>query len=213
MMNTDEQRIDIIDNCDILLKKFSDYEQRDDTPEGRMIAQLNWLKERAEGFDLSLPVNQVYLSTLSYIYTDGTLYHHASTKDKVHEEMKIHMTRLLELTDEAHLLLKPPYYISVIRCIDALTQILNMASRPLDKYEKGFIKELSLLKNLLSEDKIEPPIGSHSSYPNLIESEDTVVDIPGAYELFKIIDNAIFNGVRPDSWLTLEDADKETVSL
>ncbi len=58
MPNTNEQRLDLIENCNILLKKFSGFEQIDDTPEGRMIAQLVWLQERAENHGLPLPVDE-----------------------------------------------------------------------------------------------------------------------------------------------------------
>jgi len=70
MPNTEEQRTDIIENCNILLNKFADHEQTDSTPEGRLIAQLNWLKERAINHDL--PLDKVSVSTLAYIYTDGS---------------------------------------------------------------------------------------------------------------------------------------------
>ena len=45
MPNTEEQRLDLIENCDILLNGIlTPFEQTDDTPEGRMITQLNWIK-------------------------------------------------------------------------------------------------------------------------------------------------------------------------
>ena len=59
MPNTEEQRLDIIDNCTILLDGIlKPFDQTDDTPEGRMITQLKWLKERAENHDLPLPVKE-----------------------------------------------------------------------------------------------------------------------------------------------------------
>ena len=41
------------------------------------------IKERAENYDLPLPVDPVYLSTIRYIYTDGELCRHASHPTKV----------------------------------------------------------------------------------------------------------------------------------
>src|SRR5690606_1882036 len=74
MPNTNEQRLDVIENCNILLNGvLKPFAQTDDTPEGRMITQLKWLKERAENNDLSLPVDPIKISSLRYIYTDGEL--------------------------------------------------------------------------------------------------------------------------------------------
>ncbi|MGR5150175.1 hypothetical protein ACQKP8_26965, partial [Photobacterium alginatilyticum] len=73
MTTTSEQHLDIIDNCNLLLNKFAGFDSTDNTPEGRMIAQLTWLKERAENHDLPLPVKPEMLGTLRYIYMDGTL--------------------------------------------------------------------------------------------------------------------------------------------
>lgn len=99
MPNTEEQRLDVIENCDILLQTIlKPFAQADDTPEGRMIAQLKWLKERAENRDLPLPVNPDMLSTLLRVYVDGELCRHASSPNKAWEEVEIHLERLIGLT-------------------------------------------------------------------------------------------------------------------
>jgi len=86
MPNTEEQRLDIIDNCNILLEGIlKPFDQTDDTPEGRMITQLKWLRERAENHDLSLPVDKGMLATLLYIYTNGDICHLASYQSWVRE--------------------------------------------------------------------------------------------------------------------------------
>ncbi len=77
-MNTEEQRLDVIQICNLLLSGIlKPFTQTDDTPEGRMITQLKWLKERVENKDLPLPVDRKWLSTLRYVYTDGALRQHA----------------------------------------------------------------------------------------------------------------------------------------
>ncbi len=59
MPNTDEQRLDIIENCTLLLEgPLKPFNQTDNTAEGRMITQCKWLKERAENHDLALPVQR-----------------------------------------------------------------------------------------------------------------------------------------------------------
>ena len=213
MPNTEEQRLDLIDNCDLLLAKFVGFTQTDDTPEGRLLAQLNWLKERAANHDLPLPVNQDYLATIRYIYTDGTLNFHASSPDKVREEMEIPMKRIIALAKYGNLLYKSDYKPYVIRTIDALRQALMHAHRPLSEYEQGFFKELKQIKNDFNNDIIVSPLGGCSQYPNLIESEDTIVDIKNAKQYFRHFFDTIFNGVRPDTWLTPELADQETQSF
>jgi len=142
MPNTEEQRLDVIDNCTILLQGIlRPFYQTDGTPEGRMIAQLKWLKERAENHDLPLPVDRDMLSTLRYVYTNGELCRHASSQEKVQEEVEIYLDRLMQLTKNAKLLLKPPYYPYAIRYIDALLRLLKTAPRPLSQYEQGSIAE------------------------------------------------------------------------
>lgn len=97
MPNTEEQRLDLIQNCKILLEGIlQPFEQNDDTPEGCKITQLNWLKERAENHNLSLPVDPVNISTLRYVYTDGELCRHASAPDKAGEEIESYLHRLLK---------------------------------------------------------------------------------------------------------------------
>ncbi|MEE9355028.1 MAG: hypothetical protein V3U75_05505 [Methylococcaceae bacterium] len=221
MLNTNEQRLDIIENCDILLNKFSGFEQIDDTPEGRMIAQLNWLKERAENNDISLPVNEDMLSTLRYIYTDGTLSHHASNRENracIYSEIELPMRRLLKLTREGQFLLKPKYHPYAICCINALLEILQQPIRPLDQYEQGLIDEVKQLRQILIDNKVELPLMSYMpDYPNFIEvngfSKISIEDLPNGKILLKTVANFVFEGIRPDSWLSPEDADMETAKL
>ena len=50
-------------------------------------------------------------------------------------------------------------------------------------------------------------------YPNFIEVEDSIQDIPNGKDYFYTVSDLIFGGVRLDSWLTLEDADRETRNI
>lgn len=219
MLNTEEQRIDIIENCQILLKTvLHPFTQTDDTPEGRMIAQLKWLKERAENSDLPLPVDPIKLSTLRRIYVDGELCRHASTPDKVHQEIEIYMDRLLSLTKKAQLLFKPPYYPYGVRCIEALIALLVKPQRRLSQYEYGLIEELKQLKQLLLAGKIAPPLESYlPNYPNFREvysiTGNSTDDLKNGKFLTETVAQLLFEGVRPASWITTDAADKETASL
>lgn len=219
MPNTEEQRLDIIENCNILLcTVLHSFAQTDDTPEGRMIAQLKWLKERAETHVLTLPVDPVMLSTLRRVYVDGELCRHASSPDKIHEEIEIYMDRLIELTKKAALLLKAEYYPYAIRYIDALIKMLKAAHRPLDKYEQGLIAELVQIKTALDKQKIEPPLkGFLPDYPNFRNvysiTGSSTEDLPNGKHLTKTVAYLLFEGVRPDTWITPEAAEKETATL
>ncbi|MFW5444396.1 MAG: hypothetical protein ACKE51_08835 [Methylococcaceae bacterium] len=221
MPNTIEQRLDLLDNCDILLKKLEGFEQIDETPEGRMLAQLNWLKERAENNDLTLPIHEDTLTTLRYIYADGGLSHLASDpKDMacINLEIKKPMNRLLSLTWEAKLLLKPEYYPYAMHYIDALLETLIQPIRPLDQYEHGLINELRQLRKILEENIIELPLMSYMpGYPNFIEVDGypkvSIADLPNGEYLYKTISNFMFNGVRPDSWFELYNAEYEAKRL
>ena len=219
MPNTEEQRRDIIHNCTILLEGIlKPFEQTDDTPEGRMITQLKWLKERAENHDLPLPVDEGMLSTLLYVYTNGEICHLASSREKVDEEVELFMQKLIKLAKKAELLLKHPYYPYALRMIEALINLLRYAPRTLDHYEQGLIGELATLKQLLAEGKIEPPLMSYlPKYPNFRKvfrlTESTIDDLPDGKYLCKTVANLLFEGIRPDTWRTPEEADRITRDL
>ena len=214
MPNTEEQRLDLIENCTLLLEGvLKPFNQTDNTAEGRMITQCQWLKERAENHDLPLPVKEGKLGSLLYIYTNGELFTANSTKEDI-RRVEIIMKRIIRLTYKGQLLIKPIYYPYALRSMDALIKLLKTAPRPLSQYEQGLIPDLEQLKQLLDEGKIEPPLGAYKpEYPNFIKVERSIKDIPHGKDCFYIVSDLIFNGVRPDSWLTPEDADRETQNL
>ncbi len=214
MPNTEEQRLDLIENCTLLLKgPLKPFSQTDNTAEGRMITQCRWLKERAENHDLPLPVNRGKLGSLPYIYTNGELYTGSIPKEEV-DAAEVFMQRIIRLAKKGQLLAKPPYIPYALRSIDALIKVLETAPRSLSQYEQGLIPDLKQLRQLLDEGKIEPPLGAYMpQYPNFIEVEDSIEDIPNGEDYFYTVSDFIFNGVRPDSWLTPEDADRETRHL
>jgi len=214
MPNTEEQRLDLIENCTLLLEGvLKPFNQTDNTAEGRMITQCQWLKERAENHDLPLPVKEGKLGSLLYIYTNGELFTANSTKEAIHNTEVI-MQRIIRLTYKGQLLIKPIYYPYALRSMDALIKLLKTAPRPLSQYEQGLIPDLEQLKQLLDEGKIEPPLGAYGrKYPNFIKVKRSIRDIPNGKNYCRIVLDLIFNGVRPDSWLTPEDADRETQNL
>lgn len=207
---------DIIEHCDIILELLKDYEAENDTPEGRMIYQCRWLKEQVEANTLSLP-SEDYVHTLKYVSAEQLLHHLAGSEEKYREEIGIYLYRLVKLVKNK-LLLKPSFYIYTIRMIEALINVLRNADRELDEYEKGLIDELSTLQSLMIEGKIEPPLMNYMpDFPNFIEVEGikriTIDDLPKGKEMYRTVANLIFEGVRPDTWLTPEDADRETQNL
>jgi len=220
MANTEEQRLDIIENCERLLEGIlSEFTQTDNTPQGRMITQCKWLKERAENHDLPLPVKRGKLGSLLYIYTNGEMFNiDLAIKDRITKnydsnEVEVYMGKLIELANEGRLLTKPPYIPYALRSIDALITLLETAPRPLSQYEQGLIPDLKQLRQLLDEGKIEPPLGAYQPlYPNF-KAKYSIDDIPNGKDYFYTVSDFIFNGVRPDTWLTPEDADRETQNL
>jgi len=214
MPNTEEQRLDLIENCSLLLEgPLKPFNQTDNTAAGRMITQCQWLKERAENHDLPLPVKEGKLGSLLYIYTNGELFTADSTKEEIHDT-EVKMQRIIRLAYEGQLLTKPPYIPYALRSIDALITLLKTAPRPLSQYEQGLIPDLQQLRQLLDQRKIEPPLGAYKPlYPNFIKAENSIEDIPNGEDYFYTVADLIFNGVRPDSWLTPEDADRKTRNL
>jgi len=149
MPNTEEQRLDLIENCTLLLEgPLKPFNQTDNTAEGRMITQCQWLKERAENHDLPLPVKEGKLGSLLYIYTNGELFTADSTKKEI-RGTEVKMQRIIRLAYEGELLMKPPYIPYALRCIDALITLLQTAPRPLSQYEQSVIPDLKQLRQLL----------------------------------------------------------------
>jgi len=160
-------------------------------------------------------VKEGKLGSLLYIYTNGDLFTADSTKEEIHDTEVI-MKRIISLAYKGCLLAKPPYTPYALRSIDALVKLLETAPRPLNQYEQGLIPDLKQLKlrQLLDEGKIEPPLGAYGrTYPNLNKSGSTIKDIPNGKKYLRRVINFIFNGVRPDTWLTSEDADREIRNL
>ncbi len=104
--------------------------------------------------------------------------------DRVRAEIEVHMQRLIHLTLDSALLIKPSFYSYVPRCIDALIQILTNAPRPLTAHEKDAIQDLHKIKKGFIDGKLVPPVGSSAAYSNYIDAKRSTNDIPGAKELF-----------------------------
>ena len=207
---------DIIENCDRLLEVLKNESVTNDTPAGRMIYQCRWLKEQAAADALSFPLDKG-THTLRYAHTEVQLEYLGSSPDQYWHEVGIYMYRLLYLID-GRPILKPPYYPYAIRFIDALVYVMRTATRPLDQYELGAIEELTRIKQLLADGKVEPPLGAClPDYPNFNEMfmmfESSIDDLPNGWKFCRTVADLIFEGVRPRTWTTPEAADRETEHL
>ncbi len=207
---------DITQNCDIILNLLKPFEAENETPEGRMIYQCRWLKEQVAADKLPLPTED-FVHTLKYVSAEGLIGHVASSRETEWQEVGIYLYRLVVLVDNK-LITKKEYIPATLNLIDALINLLQHAPRPLSKHEQGLIPELQQLKTLLAEAKIEPPLMSYfPDYPNFRKvyrlNKSTIDDLPNGKYLCRTVANLIFEGVRPDTWLTQEDADRETRAL
>ncbi len=221
MVDTEEQRLDIIKYCDLLLNGYlSHFEQTDDRSQGRMITQFKWLKERAENHDLPLPVAKEKLASLLYIYTTGEMYALYDYEQPILEQynketIEKTMTRIISLTYEGSLLTKKEHFPYIVRVIDALILLIERSDYNLEGYKTEFIKDLRDIQKRLKKDDIDPPLGAYKShYPSFIEIDFIFnMNYKKDIKLFRIVSNAIFNGHRPDTWLTPKDADRESQQL
>lgn len=217
MVNTEEQRLDLIKYCDYFIDLLGSFPQVDHTPEGRMKAQVIWLKERAENNDLTLPVDNNLLSTIRYIYTDGVLMFHASSPDRAYREIEVPMQRIIAIAKNGKLIYKPEYATFAVRYVEALISVLKGASRSLSDEETGLIDELADIKAGLSNGLLVPPLGNPKGlYPNYLAVDTynpTISDLPKGKEYIKTISSIVFSGTRPDAWVDLEAADEDTKNL
>ncbi|MGF1733454.1 hypothetical protein, partial [Photobacterium kasasachensis] len=123
------------------------------------------------------------------------------------------MDRLLSLAKHGRLLIKSEYLKFIPSCIDALLFQLSRSQRKLIPNELAFSEDIKKLKKLISEKKINLPLMSYiPKFKSFIKARSSLVDIKNIKPLFKIVDDLIFNGVRPDSWLTPDDAEREVKS-
>jgi len=216
MSKKTEIYLDITQNCDIILELLKPFEAENETAEGRMIYQCRWLKEQVSASTLPLPTED-FVHTLQYVSAEGLVGHVASSVDSEWQEVGIYLYRLVALVDNK-LLTKKEYYHAVNNMIDALINLLQHAARPLSAHEQGLIPELHKIKSLLAVDRIEPPMMSYfPDYPNFREvrslAGNSIDDLADGKYLCETVANLIFEGIRPDTWLTPEDADRETQTL
>ncbi|REL26620.1 hypothetical protein DXX93_08550 [Thalassotalea euphylliae] len=114
-----EQYQDIIDNCNLYLDALEKiYIESNDTPQGRMISQLKWLRQEAEGERLQLPVKAEYIGTLRHVAVEhGVLMNNATPLWKVYHK------RLLNLA-KGRLIAKPQYNQKILPLVTYLLTYL-----------------------------------------------------------------------------------------
>ncbi|MGR5150156.1 hypothetical protein ACQKP8_26870, partial [Photobacterium alginatilyticum] len=191
MPNTNEQRLDMIDNCNILLQKFKPFRSGNNTPEERMVAQLTWLKQRAEINQLELPVKPEMLSTLRHVYLDAAIDHIASKprdEECVYKEIRIPMRKILSLTLDAKLIVKEDYMRFIPLSIDALLYHLKQPSRELTLYETQLEYDLIKLRELILDRVITIPKKTYMpEFESFIECQFSLEDVPNVIKLFRIV--------------------------
>jgi len=214
MTNRGERSQDIVYNCDLLLEELSGQPKTDSTPEGRMISQLKWLREKVSEGGAQLPVDPVYLSTLRHVYTEGSLSRLADNQDDYLKIWAVPMKRLIKLAYKGEYLLKKPFYPSVDRCISKLIHIIRRSDRALKPEEDSCISELEDMRDKLLNNDLEPPIMDWLDYPSFRKVYSivgsTVDDLPKGAETCTLVAELMFEGVRPESWITPKAADLET---
>jgi hypothetical protein len=202
---------DIVELSDYFLELLEKEPATNDSIEGRMVYQCRWLKEQVEKNALTFPVD--YAHTLRYASAERLLMHLASSEEDYWAEVGSYLSRFIHAC-EGQLAYKEEYQTYVVRSIDALVDVLDRSERALDQHESGLMQELYRLKNNLIGKKITPPLGSQlPNYPNYCKVDrynPTIADLQNGKYLIKLVDKLIFNGIRPDSWLTPEHADRET---
>ncbi|GGB21080.1 hypothetical protein [Agarivorans gilvus] len=216
-----EQKDDVIAISNYLLDRFSEYAVVDSSPEGRLQAQLLWVLDKLKEPNFSLPLPAEQLSTLRYIYTDGTLSFRASNPDDMNSifiEIELPLEQLIKILKRGQLLVKPEYYPCVSIVIGSLIDCLKNAHRVLTKDEEKFLAELEELKLDIDSGKQLLPFQSHlPRFPGYTEVRgfggNSIDDIPKAKDLFNVFKNAVFNGVRPDAWVNQVTAKQAVEAL
>jgi len=209
---TEEINIDIIQYADKILEILKDWEPSNDTPPGRIILECRWLKQEVETNRLTYPDAYQHITSIRHTYVAEDML-----EEHYEQGIKRYFGYIIDLCNK-HLLIKPVYYSFTIQMIEVLIKLLNNPGRSLSEHEKGLIPELEQLKQLLAEGKIEPPLMSYfPDYPNFRKvyrlNESTIDDLIDGKYLCETVANLVFEGIRPDSWLTPEDAERETQSI
>ncbi len=204
----EELNNDILKYTDKILGILKDWDPSNDTPPGRIIFECRWLQQEVNANRLSYPDAYEHITSIRHTYVaDDMLEEHYQ------KGIERYFGFIIDLCDNK-LLIKPAYYPYTIHMIDALIYILKTSTRPLTICESRLDDELEQLKTLLSEGKIEPPLISYfPDYSNFREvrslAGNSVDNIPNGKYVCETTANLIFEGIRPDSWLTPEDAAKD----
>ena len=202
---------DIVHYANKILEILKDWEPSNDTPPGRIILECLWLKQEIKANRLTYPDAYQHITSIRHTYVaDDMLEEHYE------QGIERHFGFIIDLCNN-HLLIKPEYYPATINMIDALINLLKHANRPLSEHEQGMIPELQQLKTLLAEGKIEPPLESYlPDYNNFNEVnmyKVSIDDLPDGKYLCRTVGNLIFEGIRPDTWISPEEAERETRAL
>ena len=217
MPNTKEQRIDLIANCKQLLTQIKNNGGviSNNTPEGRTIAIIQYIIDHAEGYDFILPQPRGRFGMLVRIYAEGRLTQFSSNyKDEsiLNEEINTPIGNILSLL-RGKLLAKPRYTPFIIRYLDKLITILTPLDDSLPRETKADILALPEFKKILETQNVVLPIGNylnigHKPFTN-ISLHLAEYGYPDAERLMTKIERYLLSGRRPDTWLSIEEADRE----
>lgn len=182
-----EQYQDIIENCTHYLTALEKiYVESNDTPEGRMISQLKWLKQEAVGERLALPVDPEYTGTLGHVSVE-----HKSIMAKATPKWEIYHYRLLNLV-KGRLLAKPEHNNTVY-------PLLSYLLTNIPKKDKLYRPKLVELEALILSNTNQYPINSDIFHPTLtidIYESTEIKAFPEGIQTMEMISEYCFEGVR-----------------
>lgn len=182
----EEQYQDIIDNCTVYLTALEKvFVESNDTPEGRMISQLRWLKQEAKGERLPLPVDLEYTGTIRHIAVE-----HSNLMNAATPLWKIYHIRLLALI-KGRLLAKPEHN-------DIVKPLLTYLLANLPESDKLYRPKLVELKTLVDSEKVTFPIDSDNfnSLGLNFSTSDIIRFFPEGIQTMEMISEYCFKGVR-----------------
>jgi hypothetical protein len=185
----EEEYADALARIRQLREILAQFPPSNDTFEGRMVFQLNWLEQEIDAQRLPIPLAPEHRATLTYLIAEGSLDYLPGTIRA--------MSDLNEILDGTGLL-KQRQFPVVVAMIDELVALVRAHIKPLIPLDQEMFSELSSIRAAFEDGSARPPL-EKAAYPASKQSfrSDRLAKIPGFRQMGISLSFVLFEGSRP----------------
>jgi hypothetical protein len=175
-----------MERIEILERLLAPFPESNDTPEGRMVYQLAWLRQEIEARRLPIPLERKYWSTLAYLIGEGSVDYLGGAK------VMGELGRVLW----GHGILKPRHHPVVVAMLDDFLEFLKPHAIGLDQTEERLLQGLREIQRDLKSGKVALPL-DESKLPEWNKDTPNLYRIPDYLGRKIPLDLSLFGGYRP----------------